>query len=222
MPQLDTVLAQVDAFFARADAVADGETVKGPDGKSYPKGTRFIPIEGKVRPILPGNNVPRAADCKVDAHPIDIQRRKLSELKRRLGSASSGQQREMRAEIAKLESKIKGTQADAALAAADELFAKADAAATGRVDASGYDIYLVRFYVGWSRASVREYEAVARSSGEAERLAVSALKKDYGSYAAEGDFKITGTKKIKVASDYVAKTYGGRAANEGTFSSIRA
>lgn len=130
------VAQAVAIAYANSGERSDAQ-VKGPDGKMYPSGTKFHRIGGKIHPISPANNINirgqrggvdsmdaalTAADALyarsdamargdwngvADANPLDVMRSKINELKRRMGSGSPAAQKEWRAEIQRLEARIK-------------------------------------------------------------------------------------------------------------------
>ncbi len=125
-----------------------------------------------------------------DAAPIDIMRRKLSELQRRMGSASSSTQTAMRGEIAELKRKIKaagGTEKlDSVFAAADAMFSRADAMETGR----------------WDGVQADEW------SEEARKAAAEARKKGGSSEESGGSIGVGS--KVKVPLSVAKQMMGGR------------
>lgn len=116
MATLDSVLDSADQLFAKADAYGRGPSSKSSD--AYDQG---IEDKWEGKPSSPPASYDatqkkkylegyrHGTNAKADASPVDVMRRKLAELERRLGSGSPESQNKWRSEINELKRKIKAS-----------------------------------------------------------------------------------------------------------------
>lgn len=119
MATLDSILDSADQLFAKADAIPGRGGPTGPQGRITGKknrdGVEMVQVNGFWFPVddLGYEMKQKAAAYKdgseADASPVDVMRRKLAELERRLGSGSPESQNKWRSEINELKRKIKAS-----------------------------------------------------------------------------------------------------------------